>query len=248
MQIVDRANGSRAARDCECRLRRRELRTAVRANIPLRYQESSLDNFRIDVNDDDHSLSIARFKAKKFVQAYPLETGGRGMLITGKIGTGKTHLAVGILKALVAKTGCTGSFYHYHDLLKQVLNSYNRQVQATEMEILEPIFKVDLLVMDELGATKPTDWVSDTVAHILNTRYNERRTTIITTNYPNAEPLLKTGVALTAFAEGREAMRDETLGDRIGERMRSRLQEMCYVIEMTGVDYRQTINRARFGD
>jgi DNA replication protein DnaC len=93
----------------------------------------------------------------------------------------------------------------------------------------------------ELGAAKPTDWVWDTVAHILNTRYNDRRTTILTTNYANLPPL--------GTGEGRGAkgvMREETLGDRITERMRSRLQEMCVVVEMQGEDFRQKVKRARF--
>jgi DNA replication protein DnaC len=81
----------------------------------------------------------------------------------------------------------------------------------------------------------------------LNTRYNDRRTTIITTNYANAGPLGSGDLMPSAFAQARNAVREETLGDRIGERMRSRLQEMCVVVEMQGVDFRQTVNLARFG-
>ena len=107
--------------------------------------------------------------------------------------------------------------------------------------MLAPVFEAEVLVLDELGASKPTDWVWDTVAHILNTRYNDRRTTIITTNYANAAQL-----AGPQREDGRMA-REESLGDRIGERMRSRLQEMCVVVEMHGADFRQTVNLARFG-
>jgi DNA replication protein DnaC len=121
-----------------------------------------------------------------------------------------------------------------------VQNSYNRQVQETELEILRPVFDAEVLVLDELGASKPTDWVWDTVAHILNTRYNDRRTTIITTNYANLPPLGSVGV------DGGGRLREETLGDRIGERMRSRLQEMCVVVEMQGEDFRQKVKRASF--
>jgi len=98
-----------------------------------------------------------------------------------------------------------------------------------------------VLVLDELGAQKPTDWVWDTVALILNTRYNDKRTTIITTNYADLPPA---GVGLSST---QKAVREETLGDRIGERMRSRLAEMCVRIEMTGGDFRQNAGRARFG-
>jgi DNA replication protein DnaC len=179
-------------------------------------------------------------QARNFVKAYPLETNGNGLLLTGSIGVGKTHLAVGMLQALIAGRGVKGLFYDYRDLLKQVQNSYNRNVQATELEVLQPVFDAEVLVLDELGASKPTDWVWDTVAHILNTRYNDRRTTIITTNYANLPPL---GMELNA---ARIAMREESLGDRIGERMRSRLQEMCVVVEMTGEDFRQRVKRASF--
>ena len=119
-------------------------------------------------------------------------------------------------------------------------NSYIRSVEATELEVLRPVFDEDVLVLDELGASKPTDWVWDTVAHILNTRYNDRRTTIITTNYANLPP---GGSEMNA---PRLAVREETLGDRIGERMRSRLQEMCVVVEMSGEDFRQKVKRASF--
>jgi DNA replication protein DnaC len=107
------------------------------------------------------------------------------------------------------------------------------------------VFEAEVLVLDELGASKPTDWVWDTVAHILNTRYNDRRTTIITTNYANAGPL-GTEADVSTRSAARAAMREETLGDRIGERMRSRLQEMCVVVEMRGEDFRQKVKRASF--
>jgi DNA replication protein DnaC len=241
MKIVERPDGSRVARDCECRLERRVARMIARTNIPRRYEHCTLESFETAFPSATRSLKSAHLSARKFVESYPLETRGTGLLLTGTIGVGKTHLAVGILQALVTERGATGLFYDYRELLKQVQNSYNRQVQATELEILAPVFEAEVLVLDELGASKPTDWVWDTVAHILNTRYNDRRTTIITTNYANLPPL---GFESTSGA--RASMREETLGDRIGERMRSRLQEMCVVIEMQGEDFRQKVKRASF--
>ena len=245
MQVIER-DGERFVRDCRCRVLRRTGRQIAQARIPKRYEHCSLDSFETGFTGATRSLKAAHLNARKFVEAYPLDTGGTGLLLTGSIGVGKTHLAVGILQALVAERGATGLFFDYRELLKQVQNSYNRQVQATELEVLKPVFDAEVLVLDELGAQKPTDWVWDTVAHILNSRYNDRRTTIITTNYANAAPLA--GMAAeSAFAQARAATREETLGDRIGERMRSRLQEMCVVVEMHGVDFRQTVNLARFG-
>jgi DNA replication protein DnaC len=180
--------------------------------------------------------------ARRFVDGYPVTTEGHGLLLTGSIGVGKTHLAVGILQSLIVEKGVRGLFCDYRELLKEIQHSYNPQVLTTELDILRPVFEAEVLVLDELGASKPTEWVWDTVAHILNTRYNDKRTTIITTNYPDQPP---GGSAPVTTAQ--RAMREETLGDRIGERMRSRLAEMCVVIEMRGADFRQRARRARFG-
>ena len=192
----------------------------------------TLEDYVANYGGANASLSRALVQARQFAKSYPWDTGGNGLLLTGSIGVGKTHLAVGILQAVIAERGAKGMFFDYRDLLAQVRNSYNRGVEATELEVLRPVFEAEVLVLDELGASKPTDWVWDTVAHILNTRYNDRRTTIITTNYTNLAP---------------GGSKEETLGDRIGERMRSRLQEMCVVVEMTGADFRQKVKRASFG-
>src|ERR1700722_11764820 len=182
-------DGRQFVKDCVCRVQKRAERMLGRAHIPKRYERCLLENYDTDFPSSNRSLTLAHLHARKFVDGYPIETAGTGLLLTGSIGVGKTHLAVGILQALVAERGAIGLFYDYRDLLKKIQNSYNAQVRETELEILRPGFKAGVLVLDELGASKPTDWVWDTVAHILNTRYNDRRTTIITTNYMNAGPL-----------------------------------------------------------
>jgi len=235
LRMIERSDGTRAVRDCDCRIERRIARQIAQANIPARFASCTLDSFRIDhESDDEHSLSIARFTARKFVETYVPGRSETGILFTGTIGVGKTHLAVAILKTLIEQRGATGVFYDYQELLKKIQNSYNKHVQATELEVLAPVFQAEVLVIDELGATKPTEWVWDTVAHILNKRYNDRRLTIITTNYPNEPPLGTESL----LSEARIAASRETLGDRIGERMRSRLHEMCVVVEMRGEDFR----------
>lgn len=239
LRVVER-EGRQYAEECSCRILERAARRLKRAAVPRRYEHCTLESYETGFPSSHRSQAAALMRARRFVESYPLETDGTGLLLMGSIGVGKTHLATGILQALVVERGATGLFYDYRDLLKQVQNSYNRQVQETELEILRPVFEAEVLVLDELGAAKPTDWVWDTVAHILNTRYNDRRTTIITTNYANLAPLTSVG----ADAGGR--LREETLGDRIGERMRSRLQEMCVVVEIQGEDFRQKVKRASF--
>src|SRR5438477_12696632 len=93
-----------------------------------------------------------------------------------------------MIKELILSKATPCLFYDYRELLKQIQNSYNDSVKATELDVLRPVFDTEVLVLDELGAVKPTEWVWDTVSLILNTRYNDNRTTIITTNYPDDAP------------------------------------------------------------
>jgi DNA replication protein DnaC len=210
------------------------------ARIPKRYEHCELSNFEFD--GPHRNLAGARLAACKFVEEYPLDN--TGLLLIGSIGTGKTHLAVGIIKELVVSKGIPCLFDDYRELLKQIQNSYNDSVKATELEVLRPVFEAEVLVLDELGAVKPTEWVWDTVSLILNSRYNDNRTTIITTNYPDDAARDSSGSS--EFARAQRAARSETLGDRIGDRMRSRLHEMCRIVKMEGQDFRQTLKSASF--
>jgi DNA replication protein DnaC len=241
---VVNTQGQWVSRPCECQQIEREERRLAAAHIPERYRHYTLDGYETAFRGADASLGRAHMTARKFVEAYPVDTAGKGLLFTGSIGVGKTHLAVGVLRRLVQERGVRGLFCDYRELLKSIQNSYNPQVQTTELELLKPVFAAEVLVLDDLGAQKPNEWVWDTVALILNTRYNDKQTTIITTNYVD----LPAGGGYKPDKDGKIAARiDDTLGDRIGDRMRSRLAEMCVRIEMNGEDFRQTVKRARFG-
>ena len=234
-----RGSDRRAVR-CDCRMKQRADALLAAARIPKRYVHCELSNFEFE---GPHAhLVRARMEACRFVEEYPLEN--TGLLLIGSIGVGKTHLSVGIIKELILSKGIPCLFYDYRELLKQIQNSYNDSVKATELEVLRPVFEAEVLVLDELGAVKPTEWVWDTVSLILNTRYNENRTTIITTNYPDHAPRDANGNSELVRAQ--RAARGETLGDRVGERMRSRLHEMCRIIRMEGADFRQTFRSASY--
>ena len=116
-------------------------------------------------------------------------------------------------------------------MLKEIQDSYNPISRTTELEVLAPVYDAEVLVLDELGASKPTDWVRDTMTQIINTRYNDQKVTIFTSNYLDTP----------------ESAPEETLTDRVGVRLRSRLYEMCKIITLKGEDYRQKIgmNRGR---
>ena len=167
---------------CDCQLRARTQTLLAAARIPKRYEHCELASYTADFPGAHPSLAFAHLSASRFAQEYDPRD-GTGLLIIGKIGTGKTHLAVGITKDLILNKGISCLFYDYRELLKEIQNSYNATVQTTELDVLRPVFETDVLVLDELGAVKPTEWVWDTVSLILNTRYNDNRTTIITTNF-----------------------------------------------------------------
>lgn len=241
-----RGSSSQTQRDrrvarCDCQLRARAESLLSAAQIPRRYEHCELTSFTTDFPGADPSLDLAHLTAARFAQEYDPRA-GTGLLIIGKIGTGKTHLAVGIIKELIVSKGIACLFYDYRELLKEIQNSYNAAVQTTELDVLRPVFEADVLVLDELGAVKPTEWVWDTVSLILNTRYNDNRTTIITTNFEDQPAAAAAGY----ISPVRAATRGETLGDRIGERMRSRLHEMCRIITLDGVDFRKKFRSASF--
>jgi DNA replication protein DnaC len=156
-----------------------------------------------------------------------------GLLFMGPQGVGKTHLAVGIIKKLIRQKSIPCLFCTFPELLKEIQNSYNPNTQSSEMRILEPILDTQVLVLDELGAQKPSDWVRDQVAYVLNYRYNENKVTIITTNF------------MDHGAEGSKPTVTDSLAQRIGDRIRSRLYEMCKDIKMDGKDFRAEIKQAK---
>ncbi len=233
--------GDRRVTRCDCRLKARAQTLLDAARIPKRYEHCELSSFTTDFPGAHRSLAMAHIAASKFAQEYD-PGDGTGLLLIGKIGTGKTHLGVGILKELILNRGIGCIFYDYRELLKQIQNSYNASVQTTELDVLRPVFDAEVLFLDELGAVKPSEWVWDTVSLILNTRYNNNRTTIITTNFEDQAA----GGVSASLSPARAAVREETLGDRIGERMRSRLHEMCRIIKLDGLDFRQKFRSANF--
>jgi DNA replication protein DnaC len=182
-QITVPGKASRMTR-CDCRISARNDQLLEKAAVPARYRKCTLENFNIEMHEISISVKNAHRDAQRFVQEYPLEK--QGMLLIGSIGVGKTHLAVGMIHSLIKDKGIPCLFCDYRELLKEIQNSYNPAVQATELEILRPVLEIEVLLLDELGAVKSSEWVWDTVSYILNSRYNEQKTTIITTNFPDA--------------------------------------------------------------
>lgn len=220
----------RGSRICECQKRRQDDIRLRRAGIPEAFDTATLENFW----PEPHSR-FALGKARKFVEDFPgaIER-GNGLMFTGSVGTGKTHLAVGIVRALVETKSIEARFLTVPELLDRLRSSYaDEDSRETQARILADILRADLVVIDELAAARSTEWVMETIELLIGSLYNNRRSMIVTTNFPNQGP---GGGRLEN--EYMRASRQETLGDRIGARMFSRLQQRCAVIEMNGPDWR----------
>ena len=219
---------------CMCFEDKKILRLVEKANIPPRYKDCSFENFEAMTP----KLDLAKTMARQFVENYPMVE--CGLLILGPCGVGKTHLAVSILRALVDDHGISCLFYDFRELLKEIQNSYNAVVKTNEWQILEPVLQSEVLVLDDLGSERPTDWVKDTFAYIINHRYNQKRTTLLTSNFGDQET--EHGM----LSDGHRINNEENLVDRIGYRLRSRLYEMCKVIKIAGSDFRIEVKQAQY--
>ena len=203
---------------CECKRENLGARLIAEARIPRRYHHCDLGNFLTYGNESlDRAVNLARLISEEF----PVRE--RGLFLLGPPGVGKTHLAVAVLKRVVERTFAHTLFYDTRDLLRLIRTTYDPVVQATESEVLRPVLEADLLVLDDLGAEKTSEWVEETLNHIVNHRYSQRRTTLFTSNYDDKP----------------DHTDPDSLLFRIGIRMRSRLHEMCEFLHLDGADYRE---------
>jgi DNA replication protein DnaC len=234
---------------CECSESSRASRSLARARIPRRYEHCDFENFETDLWEGDRpegaswdrSLAQAKLVVQGFARNYPAG-GETGLLLMGPCGVGKTHLAVAALRELMVR-GHEARFYDYRELLKDLQASYDSDHPVSEMGVLEPVLKTEVLLIDDIGASKPSPWALDTIGHILNKRYNDKRVTLLTTNYLDQADS-ETAIPLPS-GQKISAVRDESLVDRIGQRVRSRLHEMCRKVEISSADWRQEIRRSR---
>lgn len=223
--------GNRYMRQCDCTRRAAAERRLRNAGIPAKFADACFARFKAD--PAAQNAASAKLVCERMVEEFLMRRGGQGVLLTGTCGVGKTHLATAALKAAMTAYGVPGKFWDMSNLLTQVKRTFQRSGEdaapETESALVREFADVDVLVVDELGGERLSEWAWSELNLLLNARYNglgnKPKITIITTNLQNL-----------GAGEGRSGV--ETLGDRIGSRMFSRLQEMCRPLDMSGRDFR----------
>lgn len=227
--LVENRDGVDVAQPCpSCRTERRRQRLLQSARIPPRYMEKGFDVYH---PFESRSQEEALRKSLEYVERYP--DVARGLLFAGPCGVGKTHLSVAILKTLVLEQLISARFIDEAEFLRRLQYSYGPDSPDTERDVLLPLMEVDLLVWDDLGTGRATEWARETIRMVLNHRYTYKKQTILSTNRSVEE-----GVGQSS------PRKEESLSERIGHRLYSRLMEMCEVIEIHGPDARTRIFKA----
>jgi DNA replication protein DnaC len=230
--IVEGATVSGAKR-CDCAFQGRSARMEERAQLPPLYANASFDNFSVPGPENPiarRDLANVLTAVKAYVRDFPNES-RPGLLLIGEPGTGKTHLAVAAMRKIIEK-GFECVFCDYQNLLDRIRSGYDPTSNSADKEAYKVALESEVLLLDDLGAHRVTDWVEDTVTSIVTWRCNQRKAMIATTNLPDGEA---GSIVTDRSALGKPEYRT-TLAERIGARARSRLFEMCTVIRMPLVD------------
>jgi DNA replication protein DnaC len=211
--VIDEA--TRVAAPCRCRPARVERRRArkLSAVIPRKYRGVSFDRPPVS----DMHEPIVR-PVKHFVRALDENLdAGRGLWLFGNVGTGKTTLAMLVSKAAL-DAGRSVAIYSLPRLLAEIRATFETDGDGSYVDFLDRLAAVDLLHIDDVGAEKTSEWVLEQLYAIVNARYEEERSIVITTN-----------------------LEREDLAAQINERTVSRLEEMCTVVPLFGDDARKQV-------
>lgn len=217
--IIKNRKGEEYASRCKCRVGDLAMSKGLTANIPQRFLGAEVKDYRPD--SQNPSQNRAKKTVEKFIQDYPAVE--KGLLLQGSIGLGKTRLLCSIGFELIKKKHIDVYYIDWNDLVREMRTGEDhasRDFQAIN-QLINRLIGVELLLFDELGASKVSPWVHDNIYYVINKRYNQRKVTVCATNFYD-DP-----------SDGKES-----LESRVGDRIRSRLYEMTKTIEIGGNDFR----------
>ena len=218
-------NGQSSSRRCRCQGIDQRIKSFNQAGIPARYLEAQLSSYQPrDITGID-----ALSRAQDFAWTFTPQS--RGLLIYGGYGTGKTYLAVSMIRIIALLRGYQVRFVEFSHLLSALQAEFNqtdRYVATSRAKstkgLMQRLIDAECLVIDELGEGRKSDWTKSVLEELITKRYNASGTTIITTNYDPRRSRIG---------------EPDHLEDRIGARLYSRLQQMCDLMPLFGGDYRE---------
>jgi len=214
---------------CSCTLRIRRVARYNQVGLPGVVAHSSFDNYIPAKTQQDR----ARNAAMHFAHHYDKAGGNKGLVLSGPVGTGKTHLLAATLAHLVLEVGVEARYVEISLLYATIRRGF--QEGKSGGEIIGPLSEVEVLAIDELGKGRGSQFEMETLDELIARRYNAHRTTLFATNY-SLEPERKAARAVSGYhstEDAKNALREaELLRERVGERIYSRLCEMCTFVEL----------------
>ncbi len=209
---VDRQTAEEEARRQEEEARWRRQTLLERSRLPRRYWTCTFDR-TLETSENRQALA----RVRKYAEEFSRDSGG--LFLTGPVGTGKTHMAACLVNELISRE-IRVLFGNVLDLLGRLRRSYDEDAQEEEWRILDELSTVPLLVIDDLGKEKVSEWVEQTLYRIVDMRYRNNRPMVVTSNYMLSEL--------------------EKRYQEVGPALVSRIAEMCEGIRLAGRDWRRT--------
>lgn len=221
---IEDETGITSLRECVCAGLVHRLKKVGEAGIPGKFASTKLDTY----HPIHASQKFALRQARDFVQDFGKSK--QGLLFMGRPGLGKTHLAVSVIKMLILEKEAGCKFVDFFQLLSDIRFGYSQDL--SEQAIINPYVVAPILLIDELAKGRNTEWELTMLDQIISSRYNAAdKITLFTTNYSDQTH--------DSSNDRQPLASEETLQDKVGERIYSRLAEMCRFIKLEGIDYRQ---------